>query len=125
MQPRFIYFFRNDQGIETNRNLGFTKSVQAILAYNWALNTNWHLRVETYFQYLYKVPVVDDPNSTLSLLNFGASYHISRPDNLINKGEGYNYGIEIGIERYFQNNFYILSNVSLYTSKITIGILSI
>lgn len=121
MQPRPIYFTRDNNNIETNRDLGFTQNAQAILSYNWAFNSKWNLKAEAYYQYLYDIPVVDNPNSTLSTINFGADYHLPRLDSLVNKGNGYNYGLELTVERYFQNNFYMLVNGSLYSSKYSNG----
>ena len=121
MQARPIYFTRDNDGVETNRDLGFTKNVQAILSYNWAFHAKWNLKAEVYYQYLYNIPVVNDPNSTLSTLNLGADYYLPRLDSLINKGKGYNYGLEVTVERYFQNHFYMLANGSLYSSKYSTG----
>lgn len=121
IQTRPLYFTKDENGIETNKDIGFTKNIQAILAYSWALNPAWHLKAEVYYQYLYNVPVVNNPNSTLTTLNFGAGYYIPRLENLVNKGKGYNYGIELTIEKYFQNNFYILVNGSLFSSKYSNG----
>lgn len=122
MQPRPIYFTRNSKnGVDTNKDLKFSKNIQAILSYNWALNYKWHLKAEAYYQYLYDIPVVNNPNSTISLINVGADYYIPRYDSLVNKGNGENYGFELTIERYFQNNFYLLMNGSLYRSKYSNG----
>ncbi len=36
---------------------------------------------------------------------------------MVNKGSGKNYGVEISVERFFDNNFYFLLNSSLFDSK--------
>jgi outer membrane receptor protein involved in Fe transport len=40
-------------------------------------------------------------------------------DPLVNKGKGKNYGVEISLERYLRNNFYLTLSNSLYQSKYT------
>jgi len=40
-------------------------------------------------------------------------------DSLINRGTGYNYGIEFSLEKYFSSKFYYLVSVSLFQSRYT------
>lgn len=121
-QLRIIYFTQTelDNGsiVFTNKDLDFTKSHQLILGYDYLFNDNLRLKVETYYQYLFDVPVKENLEQ-YSVLNYGAEYFIERMDSLSNDGTGKNYGIELTLERFLQNNFYFLITASLYESKYT------
>lgn len=121
-QPTLVYFERTytnpaqTEYIETNKNLGFTKSHHFIAGYEWMLNQNVRFKTETYYQYLTNVAVTQNP-STYSTINFGADYGFPNVDSLVNKGLGRNYGIEFTLERFFNKGFYYLATVSLYQSE--------
>lgn len=120
LQPLYLYFkeTQNAQNEKEflNRNLGFTKSHHLVLAYNWDFLKNTHLKTELYFQYLENVPV-ESRASSFSVLNFGSDFGEFFPDTLVNEGTGYNYGIEITIEKYLDKGWYFLSTSSLYQSR--------
>lgn len=118
-QLRVIYYTQTklDNGDITlsNKNLDFTKSNQLILGYDHLFSDILRLKIETYYQYLYDVPVkAGQPE--YSVLNFGAEYFIERTDSLVNEGTGENYGIEFTLERFLSKNFYYLITASLYES---------
>ena len=69
-----------------------------------------------YYQQLFNVPVSIYDSSTLSTLNVQNDY---LTDPLENTGRGRNYGVEISMERYLQNNFYLTLSNSVYQSKYT------
>lgn len=97
-----------------NKNLGFNKSIHWVLGYDDAFAKDWRLKIEAYYQHIYQVPVPTDSTSTLSAVNFG--YGI--PDRkLVNKGTAYNYGVEFTIEKFFTDNYYLLSTISIFDSK--------
>ena len=118
-QLRIIYYTQTklDDGniIFTNKNLDFSKSHQIILGYDHLFSDNLRLKIETYYQYLYDIPVKESLPQ-YSVLNFGAEYFIDRIDSLTNDGTGENYGIELTLERFLENNFYFLITTSLYES---------
>lgn len=100
-----------------NKNLDMTKSRHYVLGYGYRLSENMHLKTEVYYQQLYNVPIAKDPTSDFSFLNWSAGV----PDfELINEGKGRNYGAEITVERFFQNNYYFLVTGSVYQSKYTL-----
>jgi hypothetical protein len=79
---------------------------------------NLHLKLETYYQWLYNVPVTQNP-SNFSMLNEGASFHLDRVDSLINTGTGKNYGMEFTLEKYLSNHWYFMLTGSLFDSWYT------
>lgn len=120
MQPMYVYFStaRLDDGTlkETNRDIGFTKSAQAIMAYDMNFAKNARLKAEVYYQYLYDVPVRLKPD-IFSSLNLGADFDSPNVDSLTNKGLGENYGIELTLEKFFSQGYYYLVTASVFESK--------
>lgn len=121
-QPSQIYFLESQNTLtnesigKTNYNLDFTKSAHIVLGYDYTFAKNWRFKLETYYQYLYNVPI-DYNDSTFSLLNVGADFGIPDVDSLKNDGFGRNYGLEFTIEKFFSKGYYILSTLSLYESN--------
>lgn len=114
--PIYNMYVQNAQGEETNKQLQFMRSNHVVLGYENMLTQSLKIRIETYYQYLDQVPVNDYPSS-YSTLNVGAAFEPSDESNLVNKGTGQNYGLELTIERYFNKGFYFLATGSLFDSK--------
>lgn len=123
MQPTIYYFYESynsnsNSYNRSNQNLGLLKSHHAIVGYDFNFAKDFRFKLESYYQYLYNVPVQQNWNSSFSMINVGNELNgISLVDTLINKGTGENYGIEGTIEKYFSNHFYFLTTASIYDSK--------
>lgn len=107
----------NGQFIQSNKDLGFTRSHHFVLGYDWKFAKDWRAKLETYYQRIENVPVEPQPTS-FSLLNAGADFVF--PDDrygLVNEGTGYNTGIELTIEKFFSQGFYSLITASVFDSK--------
>jgi hypothetical protein len=102
--------------ILTNKDLDFTTSQHYVLTYDWNITNNVRLKAETYYQLLSNVPVESDPSS-FSALNVGGNYSSPDNTNLVNKGSGRNYGVELTLERFFSKGYYFLVTTSLFDSK--------
>lgn len=120
LQPILTYFYqtRNPNGSYalTNKNLGFTRSHHFVVGYERSLTENVRLKVETYYQSLFNVPVERTP-SYYSVLTEGADFAPTDKGNLVNEGTGRNYGVEMTLEKYFSNSYYFLVTGSLFESK--------
>ncbi|MFN5183333.1 MAG: carboxypeptidase regulatory-like domain-containing protein [Bacteroidota bacterium] len=129
MQPTYIYFAApdslnnngiitaNTDGKQANRNLDFSKSQHVVLGYDYFPQKNLRFKFETYYQYLWNIPVYTVP-SAVSMLNRGASFSRFFPVyDMVNKGTGYNYGLELTVEKLFSNHYFFLFSGSLYNSK--------
>ena len=120
MQPTYIYFTRKknaDGNYEmVNQNIGFTRSIHYVLAYDVTVSENLRVKAETYYQHLYEVPV-DAFSSSYSLVNEGTGYGRFFPDHLVNKGTGKNYGVELTVEKFFSRDFFFMITASLFDSK--------
>jgi len=120
LQPAPVYHQVFDQTTKQrdsgNRELGFTKADHFIAGYEKRFLPNWRIKVEAYYQYLYNVPVEKSP-SGFSMLNAGADFGYPQQVGLVNKGTGFNKGIELTVEKFFSQGYYILATVSLFDSK--------
>lgn len=120
LQPFTIYFGQTqigtDQYIETNNDLDFTYSNHFVLGYDYSISADWRVKAEAYYQYITNAPVERDASS-FSLLNFGADFGNPNVDSLVNKGIGRNYGVELTLEKFFSDNYYLLLTASIFNSE--------
>ena len=93
-----------------------TKSNHFVLAYDRLFTQNIRLKIETYYQRIYDVPVETRP-TYFSLLNEGADFGVSSVDSLVNNGTGKNYGVEITLEKFYSKGYYFLVTGSFFESK--------
>jgi hypothetical protein len=93
-----------------------TKSRHFVLAYDKALGNDIRLKIESYYQDIYNVPVEQRP-TYFSMLNEGADFGISSVDSLVNNGTGKNYGVELTFEKFYSKGYYFLMTGSLFQSK--------
>jgi len=100
--------------INPNTNLDFPKAKHFVLGYENMIARNLMVKAEAYYQDLYQIPVENNDTSSFSMLNM-VGWYTTR--SLINLGTGYNYGLEITMERYFADSYYFLITASLYDSK--------
>jgi hypothetical protein len=98
---------------EPNKDLGLLKAHHFVAGYEHRLSKNLRAKVEFYYQYLYNLPVENNDTSYYSSINEGLGF---RYVDLVNKGTGENYGVELTLERFFNKNYYFLVNASLYSS---------
>jgi hypothetical protein len=102
----------------TNINLNFNKSHQFVLGYNYMIANNTALKVETYYQNLYDIPInQSNTRTSYSAINEGMSYLLADEDSLENNGVGRNFGMEVTFERFFSRGYYYMLTASLYDSK--------
>ena len=99
--------------IRPNKNLDFTKAHHFVLGYDLSISEHSHLKVETYYQYLFDVPVI--PDSSYSILNMEADWYFNQ--QLVNSGTGRNIGVDVTFERYLHDHYYYLLTASLFQSR--------
>ena len=119
-QPLPVFLFRERRpdgtAVETNTNLGFTRSQHFVLGWDFKPAASWRIKAETYYQMLNKVPIESTPSS-FALLNAGADFVFPEKNNLVNEGTGTNLGAELTIEKFFNRGWYSLVTVSIFDSK--------
>lgn len=118
LQPIGVYFAKvqqsNDQYLVPNRNLQLSKAHHIVLGYDHIINDYSHVKIETYYQHLFNIPISSDTSNTYSIINEVDGYYTGP---LTNKGLGKNYGLELTYERFLNKNLYYLVSGSLYESK--------
>ena len=120
LEMLFIYLSQQPTAYgwtQPNRNLDFTKAHHFVLGYDLTLNENLNFRAETFFQYLYDVPV--KPETSYSLINLDQDWFIN--DSLTNDGTGENYGLDLTLERFMNRGFYYIITASVFKSTYTGG----
>ncbi len=117
MQPLWVYAIdANGAGPGSpNRLLGPTKAQHIGLQHAWNNGSGWVVKTELYYQYLTDVPVTAAASTNFSLLN----YHepSARNELLANRGAGRNKGVELNVERFLRQGWFLLANVSLFDSE--------
>ncbi|MBX7124441.1 MAG: TonB-dependent receptor [Cyclobacteriaceae bacterium] len=112
-----VYYIRTYQGdINSNQDLGFTRSQHIALAYDLNFNRDFRLKLETYYQSIDKAPV-EKFASSFSMLNAGAGFVLPDKFNLTNQGIGRNYGVEFTLEKFYSQQYYFLLTTSLFKSE--------
>lgn len=118
LQPLPVYLYQQTNGAivdKSNQNLDFTKAHHFVLGYEKRLQNNWRIKAETYYQYLFDVPVEKVKNG-FSMLNAGADFTYPEKSGLVNEGTGQNYGLELTVEKFLSNGLYILTTGSVFKS---------
>lgn len=118
-QPLYTrYYINAGNNSAHNENIGLTFSKHAVVGYSYQINRNFGIKAEAYYQDLSGIPVEAAPSS-FSLTNAGSGFARVFPDTLENTGTGYNYGVELTIQRYFNKNWHALFTGCFYNSKYT------
>jgi len=121
IQSNYLYFYGNRLDAtgspeRYNKDIGLTKSNHLVVSYDKTLAKNLRLKLETYYQYLYNIPV-EKELSSFSLINAGSGFSRFFPTELSNSGDGRNYGVELTIEKFFTGGYYFLVTSSIFDSK--------
>lgn len=131
MQSTYLYFaipdtirvagtlMPNDSKLLTNRDLDFSKSQHFVAGYDHFFGKLLKIKTELYYQNLWNVPVYVVPSS-VSAINRGATFNRFFPlYTMQNAGTGYNYGLELTLEKLFSKHYYFMINGSVFNSKYT------
>jgi len=121
MQPKIIYYTithdtANNIDFTTNEYLKFTRAEHIILGYDYLINKDFRIKIESYAQRLYRVPIKES-FPEFSMINTGDFFGIPQEDSLINEGSGRNYGIELTVEKFLSQGYYFLFTASVFDSK--------
>jgi hypothetical protein len=131
MQATYLYFTQPDSVVTngvlapnvnkefTNRNLDFSRSHHLVLGHDFFASRYLKFKTEVYYQQLWSVPVYV-VSSGVSAINRGATFNRFFPVyTMVNNGTGYNYGIELTIEKLYHRHYFLMFSGSLFESKYT------
>jgi hypothetical protein len=107
------YFVKNNGGESVNKNVDFTKSQHLVFGYDISLSEFTHLKVETYYQHLFNVPVIAD--SSFSMINQQNDWFFN--GKLQSTGNGKNYGVDITFDKYLSRGYYYMITGTLLNSQ--------
>jgi hypothetical protein len=124
MHQPYLYLYRIKSGSgkfsSENKTLDFTRSRHLVGGFErhlGNLDSRARLKVETYYQYLYDVPVDKDHATSFSLINTGADFKRVHSQRLVNRGRGDNYGLEATLDKGFSSNYLFLLTASIFQSR--------
>ncbi|MFI5150851.1 MAG: carboxypeptidase regulatory-like domain-containing protein [Bacteroidia bacterium] len=122
IQPIIYYYYKSYNTAtgtysQTDLNIDLTRSQHLIAGYDFNIGKNFRFKLETYYQYLYNVPVTAFHSNSFSMLNVGNDLDgLPLVDSLKNSGTGQNYGFELTLEKFFSKHYYFLSTLSAFNS---------
>lgn len=121
IQSTYLYYYgKSTIGstpiLHNKDEIGLIKSFHIVGSYDRMIGAVGRVKIETYYQYLYDLPVGAD-GSSFSLINAGSGFSRFFPDDLTIGGNGRNIGLELSLERFFSQGFYYLITTSLFDSK--------
>lgn len=119
--PSFAFLFYVEPNADnslnrSNLDLGFSRNHHLDLSYDLILAKNWRLQTEVYGQYLTNIPI-EQRASSFSAINYGDFAQFPRVTNLSNEGLGYNYGVELTLQKFFSQGFYGILSGTYFDSK--------
>lgn len=123
LNPLSLYMAADSSGKKINSDLDFLKAVHYAVSYSEKYFDNWQIKTELYYQDLYRIPIAKDTLNSRYNTGFLATYSALNASSGIDyfemdsKGTGRNYGIELTIEKFFEEGWYLLSTNSLYEAK--------
>lgn len=97
---------------QPNKDLELLKAHHYVLGYEKRFSENLIGTVELYYQDLYNLPVENLDTSYYATINEGQEFQYV---DLVNKGTGKNYGVEVTLERFF-DSYYFMVNGSIFSS---------
>ena len=117
----YLYYFDKNKELKRvltpyNKDLKLLKSLHLIAGYERYIGKNIRMKIETYYQYLYDLPVKTVP-SAYSLLNSGSGFNRFFPDKLKSTGTGRNYGVDFTLEKSFSRGYFFMMSGSLFDAK--------
>jgi hypothetical protein len=121
LQPREVYFTEtyhpeSDSYTRSNKEMGLSKSNHLVVGYHHRFNNHFRIKTEAYYQHLYNIPV-RRRSPEFSMINTGDFFNAPKIDSLINEGTGRNIGLELTVERFFHQGWYMLFTASVFDSK--------
>jgi len=120
IQPYYTYAYKvlpgQAMGPNSNMKMDFSRSAHSGIGYEKSFNKGFNIKTEAYYQYLYNIPVTVDPSS-FSMINVGSGFSRLFVEELQNTGDGYNYGLELTVQKYFDKTFFFLFSGTVYNSQ--------
>ena len=119
-QPLYQYTYQRydaqNNPVLHNKNMDFTRSFHSAVGYEKTFEKSLRFKSEVYYQQLYNIPVDMKP-SAFSLINQGSGFQRFFPDTLVNNGTARNYGIELTVQKFFDQSFFYMITASFFESK--------
>jgi CarboxypepD_reg-like domain/TonB dependent receptor/TonB-dependent Receptor Plug Domain len=103
--------------LQTNRKLDLVRARHYVVGYEAGLGNNWRAKTELYFQKIDKAAVQASLSGYSSLTEGSAFIFSTDKTSLVNKGTGFNRGVEFTLEKYYSKGYHALLTTSVFDSK--------
>jgi hypothetical protein len=120
--PWWVYLQQQTYGNESRRSnfdLPFMRAYQFMLGYHWRMAENWLMKVETYYHYYDNIASAADSNQVFLLPNMDVLQFNAKLPAMNADARGYHTGVDLSVERFWENNYYIKWNASLMDAQYT------
>ncbi|MFZ1457783.1 MAG: TonB-dependent receptor [Saprospiraceae bacterium] len=114
--PLMSYYFQDQRGQFTNKNLKLLQANHLVGAYHFYTENKMKISLEAYYQTLSNVPVSTNIKDKYWLLNQTNGYPLFEVKS---NGKGTNMGIDVAVEKLFSNSYYFLATGSYLKSDFT------
>jgi hypothetical protein len=106
-------------GVKTmaNKNLKLPQAFHAVLGFDQTFGKDWRIKMETYYQHLFNIGVEKNGDRSFSMLNESNTLDLLGRNSLISTGTGNNYGLDLTLEKFFSDNYYVLLTSAIFDSK--------
>lgn len=103
-----------------NQDLKMPQATHYVVGYEWRPVATWRLLSEVYLQQLRGIGVANNSQSfpNLSLLN-ELDVDMTNMPQFVSSGSGENYGVELTIEKFLAQGFYVTGTSSVFQSTFT------
>ena len=112
-----VYFVEviDSAGHATYPNIGLdlTRASHYVMGYDKMFGNDFQMKAEIYYQRIKNLPTPNNVDKLLPPLLTG----VPPDDTLENIGGARNYGIELTLQKYFTNSYYVLVTTSLFNAK--------
>ncbi len=111
----YLLQFKDQNGAtyQPNKNLRMTRSHHVVLGVEQLIGKDFKIQVEGYYQYLFQVPVSVYESSTYWYYNMRDNYGTNE---MVDKGTGMNYGVDLTFEKFFGKGFFAIVTGSIFRS---------
>ena len=107
------------------RGLEPTRAAHTVISFQNIINPSTIFKAEFYSQNIFKIPLDNSNQSTYSTINYAEGpewmfLDVDQPSTdpvLVNSGIASNYGLDLSLQRFISDNYYLLIAASIYNSK--------
>lgn len=107
--------FNNNSGQFANKNAEYIQSDHAVLGIEYLLNKSSRISLEGFYKWYDDYPV--SAQDSVSLANKGGDFEVFGSENIVSRGNGRSYGVELLFQQKFTGNWYGVAAFTFYSTE--------